>query len=191
MYNHIRGIVVHKSPSQVIVEAGGLGYELTIPLSASGRIPPPGGETTILVHLIVREDALRLIGFSNEGERALFRELIELSGVGPSMALQILSGMTPAEFLQAVDRQDADALKRIKGIGDKMAKRIILEMKGAKMLLTPEDGGNAVGAGVPAEAVQALVTLGIIQNEAVRRVQRALKDNPDATVEELIKAALR
>ncbi|MDR1613214.1 MAG: Holliday junction branch migration protein RuvA [Planctomycetota bacterium] len=190
MYNHIRGTVVHKSPSRAVLEAGGIGYELTIPLSSSGRVPPPGNEATVLVHLIVREDELRLIGFASEEERSLFRRLIDLSGVGPAMALQILSGMTPQEFLQAVERQDAGALKKIKGVGEKTAKRIILEMKGAKTILPRDDPGTAP-SGAPGEAAQALVALGVSPNEAAQRVERALRDAPDATVEELIRAALR
>lgn len=189
MYNHIRGILTHKSASRVVIEAAGVGYELTIPLSAGRRLPTPGNEATILTHLVVREDEMRLIGFAEQEERELFRRLIGLSGVGPSMALQILSGMTPQEFALAVERQDAGALRKIKGVGEKTAKRIILELKGAKTILTA--GDEAMPEGVAAEAVLALVALGLSQNEAVDRVEKAHAKAPDAAVEDLIKAALR
>ncbi len=189
MYNHIRGTLFYKSPSRVVVEAAGVGYDLTIPLSAYRHLPEAGEETTILVHLVVREDEMRLIGFARSDERELFRRLITLSGVGPSMALQILSGMTPQEFMLAVERQDADALKRIKGVGEKTAKRIIIELKGAKTVLAPEEG--ALPEGSAGEAVAALMALGLSQNEAAARVEKALAKTPDLGIEDLIKAALR
>ncbi len=190
MYNHIRGTIVHKSPSRVVIEAGGIGYDVTVPLSVSGRLPKAGSEAVVLPHLVVREDELRLIGFSENEERDLFRTLIGLSGVGPSMALQILSGMSPSEFALAVERQDAAALKKIKGVGEKTAKRIILELKGAKTVL-PGGVGGPLPEGPAAEAVAALMALGLGQAEAVERVEKALREHAGAPVEELIKASLR
>ncbi len=134
MYNHIRGTLTHKSPSRIVIEAGGIGYEATVPLSAGNKLPAVGQEATLLLHLVIREDDMRLIGFADEDQRELFRRLITLSGVGPAMALQILSGMSPQEFAVAVERQDAGALRKIKGVGEKTAKRIILELKGAKTM---------------------------------------------------------
>ncbi len=189
MYNHIRGVIVQKSPSRVVVEAGGVGYDITVPLSAGSRLPKQGEEATVLLHLVVREDEMRLIGFAGAEERELFRRLIGLSGVGPSMALQILSGMTPRDFALAVERQDAGALRKIKGVGEKTAKRIILELKGAKTVL-PADGAD-VPQGAGAEAAAALMALGLSQNEAAARVEKALRDAPGLPVEDLIKAALR
>lgn len=190
MYNHLRGTLIKKSPSRIILEVAGIGYDITIPLSAGSRLPSPGGEATILTHLVVREDEMRLIGFTTDEERELFRRLITLSGVGPSMALQILSGMSPQEFALAIERQDAGALKKIKGVGEKTAKRIILELKGAKTIL-PAGEDNSLPEGSASEAAAALMALGLSQNEAVERVEKAVKANPGATVEELIKAALR
>lgn len=189
MYNHIRGMVTQKAPSRVVVEASGVGYDITVPLSVSRKLPGVGAEATVLVHLVVREDEMRLIGFADADERELFRRLIGLSGVGPSMALQILSGMTPQEFAMAVERQDAGALRKIKGVGEKTAKRIILELKGAKTVLPAGEGHAPEGAA--GEAVAALMALGLSQNEAVARVEKAMKDSPELGVEELIKAALR
>lgn len=189
MYNHIRGMLVKKSPSRVVVEAGGVGYDITVPLSAGSRLPAAGKEAIVLVHLVVREDEMRLIGFASEDERELFRRLINLSGVGPSMALQILSGMSPQEFALAIERQDAGALKKIKGVGEKTAKRIILELKGAKTILPAGDA--SMPEGNASEAAAALMALGLSQGEAAERVEKAARANPDATVEDLIKAALR
>ncbi len=189
MYNHIRGVIVHKSPSRIVVEASGVGYEVAIPLSVSHRLPPVGKEATVLIHMVVREDEFKLIGFADEAERSLFRKLIDLSGVGPAMALQILSAMPPHDFMVAVERQDAGALKKIKGVGEKTAKRIILELKGAKTMLPPD--GIDMPTGAPAEAAAALVALGINQNEALARVAKVLESNPEFAVEDLIKAALR
>lgn len=189
MYNHLRGILVKKTPSRIVVETSGVGYDITIPLSVSSRLPSAGAEVTILVHLVVREDEMRLIGFTSEEQRELFRRLITLSGVGPSLALQILSGMSPQEFAVAIERQDTAALKKIKGVGDKTAKRIILELKGAKTVLPA--GDSDLPDGNAAEAAAALMALGLSQGEAVERVEKAARDNPEMSVEDLIKAALR
>lgn len=189
MYNHIRGALTHKSPSRVVVEAAGVGYDITIPLSAGAKLPPVGKEATVLVHMVVREDEMRLIGFADAEERELFRRLIGLSGVGPAMALQILSGMTPRDFALAVETQDAGALRRIKGVGEKTAKRIILELKGAKTILVSSP--DSMPEGTASEAAAALMALGVSQNEAVSRVENALKKDPALNAEDLIKAALQ
>lgn len=189
MYNHIRGTVIQKLPSRVVIEGGGVGYDLTVSLSTARRLPGQGEEAVILTHLVVREDDLRLIGFADEDERTLFRRLIDLSGVGPAMALQILSGMSPRDFMLTVERQDTAALKKIKGVGEKTAKRIILELKGAKTLLPAGDDGGATGTA--GEAAAALVALGVSPNEAALRVEKALKADAALGVEDLIKAALR
>ena len=189
MYDHIRGAITGKMPGRLIIEAGGIGYEVFVPLRDSGRFPGIGAETVILLHLVVREDELRLVGFADSDERDLFRRLIGLSGVGPAMALQILSDVSPSDFALAVERQDAAALRKIKGVGEKTAKRIILELKGAKTILPPGDG-QAV-AGPVAEAAAALVALGISSAEATARVEKAARKSSGLPVEELIKAALR
>jgi Holliday junction DNA helicase RuvA len=190
MYDHIRGAITGKGPGRLIIEASGIGYEISVPMRDSGRFPGIGSETMILLHLLVREDELRLIGFADSDERDLFRRLIGLSGVGPAMALQILSDISPSDFALAVERQDAAALRKIKGIGEKTAKRIILELKGAKTVLPSGDGQGA--SGPAAEAAAALVALGISPGEAAARVGKASRESsPGLPVEELIKAALR
>lgn len=190
MYNHIRGTLTVVDPMRVVVEAEGVGYDIRVPLSVSQRIGKRGTEVTVLTHLSVREDAMDLYGFLSEDQRHLFRTLIGLSGVGPSIALQILSSTTPEEFSLAVERQDSAFFKRIKGIGEKKAKRLIVELKGAKMLLVDDSASPAL-SGAAGDAVQALQAMGISQKEAVDRVERALKADPDLTLEDLIRAALR
>lgn len=202
MLNHVRGVLTAREPTRVVVDVNGVGYEAQVSLSASRRLPPVGQTATLLLHLMVKEDDLRLIGFVEEDERATYRRLIRLSGVGPAMALQILSAMTPQEFAAAVERQDAAALKRVKGIGDKLAKRIILELKGAKARISALAGtidgdpsapgaGGTGAAGVAADAMTALEAMGMSSREAEDRVARVLSRQPDLTLETLIVAALK
>ena len=190
MYHHLRGVITQVRPARVVIEAGGVGYDVVVPLSVSRRMPEAGQPAIILTHLVVKDDALQLVGFLAEEERELFRRLIGVSGIGPATALQVLSAATPKEFLVAVERQDAAFFKRIKGIGEKTAKRLILEMKGAKTVLT--DDGNAAASGSLAfDAQQALAALGVPPAEAAARVEKALAGDPGLALEDLIKAALR
>ncbi len=187
MYNHLRGTVIEASPTRIVVEVAGVGYDVTVPLSVSRRAPRPGQEIRLLTHLVVREDELQLVGFLEEDERRLFRTLVAVQGVGPALALRVLSAMTPAEFAVAVERQDATVLRRIKGIGEKTAKRLILELKGAKTVVS-----DAIAAsGGAADALAALQAMGMSQSEAMERVERTLAENPDLPLEELIKKALQ
>ena len=209
MYNHFRGLVAHKDAERVVLDVGGTGYELTVARDTAGRLPPPGREATVLAHLVVREDELRLYGFLTEDEREMFRTLISLSGIGPAIAMQALSAMPPVEFFRAVQSQDAAAFKRVKGIGEKTAKRIILELKGAKTRLyadgdragvepgaspkgSPEESAAAAPQGdVASDAALALRGLGLTEREAADRVARAWPAQPRWTLEELIRFALR
>ena len=190
MYNHLRGTLAEASPTRLVVECGGVGYDVTVPLSVSRRAPKAGAEVRLLTHLVVREDALQLVGFFAEEERALFRTLIGLQGVGPSLALRVLSYCTPQEFATAVERQDAASLRRIKGIGEKTAKRIILELKGAKTVL-PAGVTSGAPSGPAADAVMALEAMGVPPREAVERVERVLAEDPALSLEELVKQALQ
>lgn len=189
MYNHLRGKVVSVAPGKIVIDTGGIGWEVLAPLSTTGKLRA-GVEATVLTHLIVREDAMLLYGFLTEDERALFRRLIGLSGVGAATAAQILSSASPNDFLLAIEKQDAGFLKKIKGIGEKTAKRIILELKGAKMLMTGGNDAPALG-GTAADAVMALETLGVPTKEAVARVEKVLKEQPDMALEAIVSAALQ
>jgi Holliday junction DNA helicase RuvA len=188
VYDHLHGRVAKVEPARVVLEVGGIGFDVTVPLSVSRRAPRAGESATLLTHLVVREDELRLIGFWDEDERRLFRTLINLTGVGPALALQVLSAVTPRDFALAVERQDATFFKKIKGVGEKTAKRMILELKGAKTVLDRE---SALPAGPAADAALALETMGLSSRDAAERVDRALKSQPDAGLEDLIKLALR
>lgn len=189
MYNHLRGTVVNVVPGKIIIDTHGIGWEVLAPLSTTGKIRS-GQECTVLTHLIVREDAMILYGFLTEEERALFRRLIALSGVGAATAAQILSSVSPNDFLLAIEKQDAGFLKKIKGIGEKTAKRIILELKGAKMLMPAADGAPALD-GTAGDAVMALMTLGVSEKEAAARVEKALQKDPGMTLDALVTAALQ
>ena len=168
-----------------------MGYDLTVPVSVSQRAPARGSDITILTHLVVREDMHQLYGFLREDERSLFRALIALKGVGAAMALAILSATSPQDFALAIERQDTGFLKKIKGIGEKSAKRIILELKGAETLLPAGDGDAPAAVGKAGDAVAALQTMGLSQREAVARVEKALAAEPELSLEDLVKRALR
>ena len=191
MYNHLRGEVVRVVPGRVVLEAGGIGWDIIVPLSTSGKLKT-GQNAVLLVHLIVREDAHLLYGFLSEEERELFRTLIGLSGVGAATAIQILSSAQPRDFLVAIEKQDTSFLKRIKGIGEKTAKRIILELKGAKTQLPEagEAGPESLG-GAAGDAVMALEAMGVQRKEALARVEKVISAQPELGLEDIIRAALR
>lgn len=191
MYNHLRGTLVSCQPTRLVVETGGIGWEVTVSLATSQRAGAPGAEVRLLTHLVVREDLLQLVGFLTEEERHLFRTLIGLSGVGPALALQILSAVTPEAFARVVEQQDTAALKRIKGVGEKTAKRIILELKGAKTLLPPSEEAGEAPTGMAADAVAALVAMGLTQRDAVERVERVTSAEEGLSLEDAIRRALR
>src|ERR1700746_2983824 len=141
MIGSLRGRIASKTPPQLTVDVGGLGYELEAPMSTFFHLPPVGSEVSLLTHLIVREDAHVLYGFASEEERRLFRSLIKVSGVGPKIALALLSGISASAFAQCVQSQDVTTLTRIPGVGRKTAERLIVEMRDR---LAPVEAGNAL-----------------------------------------------
>jgi Holliday junction DNA helicase RuvA subunit len=130
MIGRISGLLVDKTPPQVVVEAQGVGYEIDVPMSTFYNLPAVGERVTLLTHFVVREDAQQLFGFLSAQERTTFRELVRISGVGPRTALGILSGMSVVELTQAVAQQEAGRLVKVPGIGKKTAERLLLELKG-------------------------------------------------------------
>ena len=198
MITFLHGKLIEALPTQVTVDVQGVGYEALIPLSSYDKLPQPGQEIKLLTHLAVREDAHTLYGFMTGSERDLFRMLINtVSGIGPKIALNVLSGMTVTVFRGAVANQDVKALSQISGVGKKTAERIVVELKdkvgaagaweasSAQRALSVED--QKVN-----DAVLALLALGFKQIEAhdsVRRAQAAL--GAQATVEDLVRACLR
>jgi Holliday junction DNA helicase RuvA len=145
MIGSLRGRIFAKVPPQLTVEVGGIGYELEAPMSTFFHLPGLGAEVHLLTHLVVREDAHVLYGFGTEAERRLFRSLIKVSGVGPKIALALLSGISVADFYQCVHNEDISALTRVPGIGRKTAERLIVEMR--DRLAAPEASPGAAAAG--------------------------------------------
>jgi Holliday junction DNA helicase RuvA len=192
MIGSLRGRISLKLPPQLTIEVGGVGYELEAPMSTFFQLPAVGAEVHLLTHLVVREDAQVLYGFGSEDERRLFRSLIKVSGVGPKIALALLSGISVADFYQFVHAQDIAALTRVPGIGRKTAERLIVEMRDrlAAPGLTPGGGVSSSGAASPqAEAYDALVALGYRPVEATRLLKAA---GPGThSTEELIRRALQ
>ena len=184
----LAGLLAEKNPPQILIDCQGVGYEVWVPMSSFYQLPALGERVTLLTHFVVREDAQLLYGFVTETERAAFRELIRISGIGPRMALAVLSGMSVAELAQAIAAQQAGRLTKVPGIGRKTAERLLLELKGR---LGPDLG--APGAAAPAsdsqtDILQALLALGYSDKEAAAALQ-ALP--PDVGVSEGIRLALK
>ena len=182
---------------RLILEAGGVGYDVHIPLSTYDRLPPPGTEAKILTHLVVREDAYILYGFATNEERDLFLLLVNnVSGVGPKLALAVLNGITPVIFRGLVVAGDIAALSKIKGVGKKTAERIIVELRDKVGVSAAWEAASAQQGLSPEEqhvndAVLALISLGYKQAEAHKTVKAIRDAQPKATLEELVKEALK
>jgi Holliday junction DNA helicase RuvA len=186
MIGRITGTLAEKNPPQLLVDCNGLGYEVSVPMSTFYNLPALGERLTLLTHFVVREDAQQLYGFLTAGERATFRELLKISGIGPRTALAVLSGLSVAELAQAVATQQATRLTKVPGIGKKTAERLLLELKGK---LAPDLGAPAsVASDAQADIVQALISLGYNEREA-GAAMKALP--PDVGVAEGIKLALK
>jgi holliday junction DNA helicase RuvA len=193
----LRGRLAAKHPPVLLLDVGGVGYEIEAPMSTFYGLPAVGADIMLHTHLVVREDAHILFGFGTERERSLFRELIKISGVGPRIALGILSGASVDEFHRCVEAQDAASLTRIPGIGRKTAERLIIEMRDRLQSLASGQsfeirGPAGIGAPAPspqAEAFSALVALGYKPAEVTRLLQKV--DPSVTTTEELIRHALR
>jgi Holliday junction DNA helicase RuvA len=196
MIGSLRGRLVAKAPPQALIEVAGVGYEVEAPMSTFYTLPPVGSELTVLTHFVVREDAQTLYAFATEPERALFRSLLKVSGVGPRIALAILSGVSVDAFAQCVQAQDVAALTKIPGVGRKTAERLIVEMRdrigaeGAAGGLSLPGAAGAAAAGVEGEAFAALVALGYKPVEATRLL-RAVEPGATTTTEDLIRRALQ
>ncbi len=197
MIGFLRGRLSAKHPPQLLVDVGGVGYEVEAPMSTFYVLPPVGTDVNLFTHLVVREDAHVLFGFGSERERRLFRELIKVSNVGPKLALALLSGMSVENFLACIEAQDADMLVKIPGVGRKTAERLLIEMKDRIRNLTgfeavlPVIEGGAVnsGGGAQSEAFSALVALGYKPAEVTRLLKSV--DASAKTTEELIRGALQ
>ncbi len=198
MITFLRGKLTEVLPTQITVDVGGVGYELLIPLSSFNKLPQPGHDLHILTHLAIREDAHVLYGFMSAQERDLFRMLINtVSGIGPKIALNILSGMNVTAFRGAVANGDVKALSQISGVGKKTAERIVVELKDKIGAAGAWEASSAQRGLSPADqkindAILALIALGFKQTDAHDAVRSAVeKLGPDAGPEDLVRASLR
>lgn len=186
MIGRLTGVIAEKSPPLVLIDVHGIGYEVDVPMSTFYNLPPLGDKVSLLTHFVVREDAQILFGFLTGEERATFKQLIKISGVGPKMALALLSGLSVAELAAAVTRQDAARLVKVPGVGKKTAERLLLELKGK----LGADLGLPVNrvSDAQADILQALIALGYSEKEAAHAL-KALP--PTAGVSDGIKLALK
>jgi holliday junction DNA helicase RuvA len=189
MINHLRGRLVEKNPAYVIIECAGIGYFVNISLNTYSSIPD-ADECRIFTHLQINEDAHTLFGFADEEERKLFRNLLSVSGVGASTARMILSSMNPGEILSCIVNGDVARLKTVKGIGEKTAQRMILELKD-KLKKDGPVKSVITHLKVKDEAMSALLTLGFARQAVDKTVDNLLREQPAMTVEDLIRKALK
>ncbi|MCB1070208.1 MAG: Holliday junction branch migration protein RuvA [Verrucomicrobia bacterium] len=195
MIHHLEGTLTTKDPARAVVEVHGVGYELLIPLSTYDRLPEAGKPCRVLCHLQIREDAHVLFGFATETERTMFRMLLEVNGIGPKLAVTILSGLSVRDIKTAIAEGDSKRLSGISGIGKKTAERILVELRDK---LSAGEALEAIAGehAAPAQrhlrdAVLALISLGYKQADAQKKIQAAAAKLPrDASVEELIRSAV-
>jgi holliday junction DNA helicase RuvA len=199
MFDYIHGSLAQKSPAEAVIEAGGVGYSLIIPLSTFEKLPLPGAEVKLLCHHHVREDTQKLYGFFSALERDIFRTLIGISNIGPKTAISVLSGITPRELISCVNKGDSSRLRKVPGVGDKTAQRLIVELKG-KLAPAPSEADTAdTGDNTPkiltedrSQAYAAMLSLGYSDKQvdaAFSRVESVIAEG--APVEEWIKKALQ
>ncbi|MBL8862577.1 MAG: Holliday junction branch migration protein RuvA [Planctomycetes bacterium] len=197
MYEFLEGQVAGRGPARLVVDVQGVGYDVLVPVSA--RFPEQG-RVRVWTHLVVREDAHTLYGFPERSTRDIFRILLLARGVGPVMALSILSGLSPVELVAAVQNEDVRALTRVKGVGTKTAQQILLDLRDKAARLAAELGGAEARAALPAQdalgaqaedAIAALLSIGYSEKEARRAVEGALeRGGPARDLETLVRAAL-
>lgn len=198
MIGRLHGKIIEKSPPEMVLDVNGVGYEILLPMTSFYNLPSLNENTTIFTHLVVREDAHLLFGFSQKQERSLFRELIKTNGVGPKLALAILSAMSVSQFANAVEQEELAKLTKIPGIGRKTAERLLVELKGKFKGISqtdffieqPSEQIIADGEIDPAdEARDALIALGYKPNDAEKMIKKVNKNGLSS--EQLIREALR
>lgn len=197
MITHLSGTLTESSPHRAVIDVNGVGYEILIPSSSFSSLPAPGKKTRVFTHLAIRDDAHLLFGFASTEERELFRLLIgTVSGIGPKIALNVLSGMSPRDFATAVAEGNTKRLSQISGLGKKTAERIVVELKDK---LTPAAGWTGAESARPndapnqitQDAISALTALGYKPADAAKRVEAALKMlGSEVELDRLVKASL-
>ncbi len=196
MISFLKGEIVQKTPTEIVIDVNGVGYSVTIPLSTFERLEPSSGAQTILTHMVVREDLMQLYGFATEGEREIFRLLISISGIGPKMAQGILSGISVEQLRSAIMEGNIVALTAISGVGKKTAERIVIELRD-KLGKTENVASSVVPSSIQlkarSEALIALMSLGHSRATAEQALRTVLNQTPNGNlpVEELIRFALR
>ena len=191
MIEYIKGKIIELTPANVVVECNGIGYLLQISLNTYTAVSALK-ECKLFVYEVIREDAYNLFGFSDKNERALFLQLISVSGVGANTARVILSSLSVSEIESAIVSENVHVLKAVKGIGEKTAQRIIVDLKNKIKLNDNLVGENlVVNRQIAEEALAALVMLGFVQSASQKVVAKIVKETPQSTVEEVIKAALK
>jgi len=198
VYEFLSGKIIRKDPTRLVLEVGGIGFELLIPLSTFHSLGRPGEEARLLTHFLVREDVQQLFGFKTEEERSLFRLLLSVTGIGPKMALAILSGIGIGELRKAIIEGSIPTLTAVSGIGRKTAERLVVELREKILLLEPAResaflNASSVDQRLVEDSLQALISLGYRRPEAKQAVQKVLaEDNKNAlSVEDLIRASLK
>lgn len=196
MIGHLRGIILEKSPNQVLVEAAGVGYDVQIPISTFTSLGDVGAPVALRIHTHVREDALLLYGFASNEEKALFERLISVGGIGPKLGITVLSGLSAPDLLDAIRSGDVPRLVRIPGVGKKTAERIVLELKDKVAALESATGkagavtGQPVRSGLDADVISALENLGCARPAAEEAVRKAKGRGTEESFEPLFRAAL-
>jgi Holliday junction DNA helicase RuvA len=189
---HLHGRILEKQPNRIVVDVNGVGYDLSVPLSTFYGLGEPGSEIALRIHTHVREDALSLYGFATRLEQDQFERLIGISGIGPKVALAVLSGIEPPELVRAIERGDLARLTAIPGVGKKTSERIVLELKDRLPRGPIADAGSPPGA--PAlrdDVLSALINLGYHRPLAEKAVEAAVKATPGGDFERTLKQALR
>lgn len=187
MIGRLHGKLLEKNPPQILIDVSGVGYEVDVPMSTFCNLPEVGGELTLYTHFVVREDAELLYGFATLAERAAFRALIKISGVGPKIALALLSGITVDQLKDAVDRGETGLLTKVPGIGKKTAERLVLELKG-KLAGTGAATAAVPTSGARADVAAALIALGYSEREAAAATKKLPED---CTVNDGLRLALK
>ena len=188
----LRGVLLEKHPNQAIVETGGVGYDVTIPVSTFTHLPETGAEVRLRIHTHVREDALALYGFFTQDEKALFEKLIGVSGIGPTLAVKILSGLAAPDLIHAIRRGELERLVRIPGIGRKTAERMVLELRDKLPAVTGEEPEAAAAAlsAIDQDVLSALLNLGCARPQAEAAVRKAKAAGVATEFEPLFRRAL-
>ena len=192
MIAHISGRLLRKSPQEAVVDVQGVGYRVFIPVSTFYRLGEEGAAVSLLIHTHVREDALSLFGFESPGEQSLFERLIDVAGIGPKLALNILSGIEAPDLVEALRSADVPRLTRVPGVGKKTAERLVLELKDRLPVLVGAPAPQAAAADpMKEDLLSALANLGYSRGEGEKAVTPALREDPHGRFEDLLRRSLR